>query len=153
MFIYNCSMYVVPLLSHVQFFAAPWVAAHQASLSFTFSRSLLRFMSIESVILSNHSCCPPTHSCPQSFPASGSFPVSWLFASGGQIIEASASASLLPTNIQNWFPSELTGLISLLSKGLSGVSSTTTVQRHQFFGTLPFLRSNSRIHTCLLEKA
>ena len=59
MFIYNCSVYVVPLLNHVQFFATPWVAARQAFLSFTFSRSLLRFMSIEAVILSNHSCRPP----------------------------------------------------------------------------------------------
>ena len=149
MFIYNCSIYVVPLLSHVQFFATPWVAAHQASLSFTFSRSLLRFMSIESVILSNHSCCPPPPALNLS-QHQGLF--QWVdSASGDQIIEA--LASVLPMNIQNWFPSELTGLISSLSKGLSGVSSTTTVQRHQLFGTLPFLRSNSGIHTCLLKKA
>ena len=70
-------------------------------------------------------------SCPQSCPTSGSFPVSWLFASGGQSIRASVPASILPKNIQNWFPS---GLISLLSKGLLRVFSTTTVWKHQFFG-------------------
>ena len=71
-------------------------------------------------------------SCPQSFPASGSFPVSQLFASGGQTIGASASASVLPMNIQDWFPLGLTGLI-LKSKGLSRVFSSTTVRKHQFF--------------------
>ena len=77
----------------------------------------------------------PFSSCPQSFPASGSFPMSWLFTSGNQIIGASASASILPMNIQDWFPLGLTGLISLLSKGLSRVFSSTTVQKHQFFAT------------------
>ena len=70
----------------------------------------------------------------QSFPASGSFPMSQFFASGGQIIGVSAPASVLPMNIQGWFPSKLTGLISLQSKGLSRVFSNTTVQKHQFFG-------------------
>ena len=73
-------------------------------------------------------------SCHQSFPASGPFPMSWLFTSGSQNIGASASASVLAMNIQSWFPLELTGLISLLSKGLSRVFSRTTVQNHQFFG-------------------
>ena len=77
----------------------------------------------------------PFSSCFQSFPASGSFPVSWLFTSGGQSIGAPASASVLPMNIQDWFPLELTGLISLQSKGLSRVFSNTTVQKHQFFST------------------
>ena len=72
-------------------------------------------------------------SCLQSFPASGSFPMSQFFTSGGQSIGTSASASVLPMNIQGWFPLGLTGLISLLSKGLSRVSSRTTVWRHQFF--------------------
>ena len=72
-------------------------------------------------------------SCLQSFPASGSFPVSQFFASGGQSIGASASASVLPMNIQDWFPLEMTGLISLQSKGFSRVFSNTTVQKHQFF--------------------
>ena len=77
----------------------------------------------------------PFSSCLQSFPASGSFTISQLFASGGQSIEISASASVLPINIQNWFPLKWTGLISLQSKRLSRVFSNTTVQKHQFFGS------------------
>ena len=80
----------------------------------------------------------PFSSHPQSFPASGSFPMSWLFASGGRSIGASAAASVLPMNIQGWFPSGLTGLISLQSKGLSRVFSSTTIWKHQFFSTQPF---------------
>ena len=76
----------------------------------------------------------PFSSCPQSFPASGSFLISHYFASGGQIIGVSASASILPMNIQDWFPLGWTGWISLQSKGLSRVFSNTTVQKHQFFG-------------------
>ena len=91
-------------------------------------------------------------SWPQSFPASGSFPMNWLFASGGQSIGASASASVLPKNIQGSFPSGLTGLISLLSKELSRVFFRTTVWKHRFFGAQPSLWSNSYIHTWLLEK-
>ena len=79
----------------------------------------------------------PFSSCPQSFPASGSFLVSQFFASGGQSI--GVSASVLPMNIQDWFPLRWTGLISLLSKGLSGVFSNTTVRKHQFFGAQPSL--------------
>ena len=94
----------------------------------------------------------PFSSCPQSFPASGAFPMSQFFSSGGQNIEASASASVLPMKIQDWFPLGLTGLISLLSKGLSRVFSNITVQKHQFFGTQLSLWSNSHIHTLLLEK-
>ena len=94
----------------------------------------------------------PFSSCPQSFPASGSFPVRWLFTSGAQGTGASAAASVLPMNIQGWFPLGLTGLISLLSKGLSRVFSSTTVQKHQFFGSQFFLWSKSHIHTWLLEK-
>ena len=90
-------------------------------------------------------------SCPQSFPASGSFPKSQLFTSGSQGIGASASTSVLPMNIQGWFPLGLTDLISLLPKGLLWVFSSTTVWRHQFFDTQPFLWSNSHIHTWLLE--
>ena len=80
----------------------------------------------------------PFSSCPQSLPASGSFPMSQLFATGDQRIGASASASVLPMNIQNWSLLGLTGLISLLSKGLSGVFSSSTVWRHQLFGAQPF---------------
>ena len=89
-------------------------------------------------------------SCLQSFPAFRSFPVSWLFTSGGQNI--GALASVLPMNIQGWFPSGLTDLISLQSKGLSRVFSRTTVWNHKFFGIQPSLWSNSHIHTWLLEK-
>ena len=94
----------------------------------------------------------PFSSCPQSFPTSGSFPVSQFLTSGGQSIGASASASVLPMNIQNWFPLGLTGLISLQSKELSRVFSNTTVQKHQFFGPQLSLWSNFHIHTWLLEK-
>ena len=80
----------------------------------------------------------PLSSCPRSFPEAGSFPMSQLFASGGQSIGASASASVLPVNSQGWFLLGLTGLISLQSKGLSRVFSNTTIQKHQFFGTQPF---------------
>ena len=93
----------------------------------------------------------PFSSCFQSFPASGSFPVSQFFASGGQTIGVSASASVRPMNIQDWFPLRLTGLISLLSKGLSRVFSTT-IQKHQFFGALPTLWSNSHICIWLCER-
>ena len=82
--------------------------------------------------------------CPQSFPASGTFPIGWLFASGDQNTGASASASVLPMSIQGWFPLQLTGLISLLSSGFSGVFSSTKVWRHRFFGALPFLYSSSQ---------
>ena len=92
-------------------------------------------------------------SCPQSLPASGRvFPVSWLFASGGQSIGASALASVLPMNIQGWFLLGCTGWISLQSKGLSRVFSNTTVQKHQFFDPQPSLWSSSHINTWLLEK-
>ena len=101
----------------------------------------------------------PFSSCLQSFPVSESFPASRLFASGGQNIGASASTSDLPMNIQGWFPLGLTGLISLQSKGLSRVFSSTTVGKHQFFGSQPSLWSNhkdsviySHIHIWLLEK-
>ena len=95
----------------------------------------------------------PFSSCPQSLPASGSFPISQLFAWGGQSIGASASASVLPMNTQNWSPSEWTGWISLQSKGLSRVFSNTTVQKHQFLGAQLSSQSNSHIHTWPLEKS
>ena len=120
------------------------------ALSFTISQSL------------SNSCpssrwCYPTISssvvsCLQSFPASGSLPISWLFASDGQNIGASTSTSVLPMNIKSWFPLGLTSLISLQSKGLSRVFSNITVQKYQFFGTQPSLLSNSHIYTWLLKK-
>ena len=88
----------------------------------------------------------------QSFPASGSFPMNQFFASDGQRIGVSALASVLPMNIQDWFPIRLTGWISLQSKGLSRVFSNTAVQRYQFFSARLSLKSNSHIHTWLLEK-
>ena len=117
-----CHSWVMSL-SHVQLFATPWTAAHQTSLSFTISQSLLKFMSIESMMPSNHPTAAPFFSCYQSFPASGSFPVSKRFSSGSQSIGTSASASVLAMNIQDWwFPLGLTGLISLLTKGLSSTA-------------------------------
>ena len=93
-----------------------------------------------------------TFFCLQSFPTLGSFLMSWLFASGVQSIGASASASVLPVNIQVWYLLGLTGLILLLSKGLSRVFSSTTVQKHQFFSAQPPLWSSVQIRTWLLEK-
>ena len=94
----------------------------------------------------------PFSSCPQSLPASESFPMSQLFAWGGQSIGVSASASVLPVNTQDWFSLGWTGWISLQSKGLSRVFSNTTVQTYQFFSAQPSSQSNSHIHTWPLEK-
>ena len=93
----------------------------------------------------------PFSSCPQSFPSSGSFPTSQLFAWGGQSIGVSASASVLPMNTQDWSPLGWTGWTSLQSRGLSRVFSNTTVQKHQSFGTQLSSQSNSHIHTWPLE--
>ena len=89
----------------------------------------------------------PFSSCPQSLPASESFPMSQLFAWGGQSTGVSALASFLPKNTQGWSPSEWTGWISLQSKGLSRIFSNTTVQKHQFFSAQPSSQSSSHIHT------
>ena len=94
----------------------------------------------------------PFSSCLQSFPASGSFPMSQFFASDDQSIGVSASASVLLMDIQDWFPLGLTGWTSLQSKRLSKVFSNTTVQKHPFFGIQPSLWYNSHIHTWLLKK-
>ena len=94
----------------------------------------------------------PFSSCPQSLPASESFPISQLFAWGGQSTEVSASASFPPKKSLGWSPSEWTGWISLQSKGLSRVFSNTTVQKHQFFSTQPSSQSNTHIHTWPQEK-
>ena len=119
---------VFQLLSHVQLFATPRTAAHQAFLFITNSQSLLKLMSIESLMPSNHlTLCRPFLLLPSIFPGFRVFPVSWLFTSGVQSIGASASASVLPLNIQGWFPLGLTGLIFLQSKGLSRVFSNTAV--------------------------
>ena len=94
----------------------------------------------------------PFSSCPQSLPASESFPMSQLFTWGGQSTRVSALASFFPKNTQGWSPSEWTAWISLQSKGLSRVFSNTTVQKHQFFGAQPSSLSNSHIHTWPQEK-
>ena len=94
----------------------------------------------------------PVSSCLQSFPASGSFPMTLIFTSGGQSIGASASAAFLPMNFQGWFPLGLTGLISFLSKGLSRVFCST-IQKHQFFGAQPSLWPSSHMCIWLLENS
>ena len=128
---------VVQPLSHVRLFVTLWTATCQAPLSFSISQSLLRFLSIESVMLSNHLIlgCPLLLGL-QFFPASGSFLVSQLFASGGQSTGVSLSASVLPVNTQDLSPSGWTGWISLQSKGLSRVFSSTTIQRGRRQSTL-----------------
>ena len=143
-------IFSVQLLSHVWLFATPWITACQASLSITNSQSSLKLMCIESVMPSSHLIVPS--SSPQSLPASGSFEMSQLFAWGGQSTGVSASASVLPKNTQGWSPLGWTGWISLQSKGLSRVFSSTTVQKHQFFSAQLSSQSNSHIHTWPLEK-
>ena len=134
--IFCCGIFsTVQSLSRVWLFATPWTAARQASLSITNSQSPPKPMSIESVMPSNHLIlCRLLLLPPSIFLLSGSFPMSQLFASGGQSIGVSASTSVLPMNTQDWSPLEWTGWISLQSKGLSRVFSNTTVQKHQFFG-------------------
>ena len=127
---------IVQLLSHVQLFMTPWTAACQASLPLTISQRMLKFMSIEPVMLSNHLILSlPLLILPSIFPSIRVFPKSQLFISGGQSI--GASAPVLPMNIQSWFPLGLTGLISSLSNGLSRVFSSTTIWKHQFFSAQP----------------
>ena len=133
--------------SSVQSLSPVWIIADQTLLSITNSRNLPKLMSIESVMPSSHLIL-----LPQSLSASGSFPMSQLFAWGGQSIGVSASASVLPMNIQDWFLFGWTSWISLQSKGLSRVLSNTTVQKHQFFGAQLSSQSNSHIHTWPLEK-
>ena len=124
---------LVQSVNRVQLFVTPWTAACQASLSITSSQSLLKLMSIESLMPSNHLIfCHPLSSRLQSFPASGSFQMSQLFVSDDQSIGVSASASILPVNIQDWSPLGRTGWISLQSKGLSRVFSSTTQIRHDY---------------------
>ena len=131
----------------------PWTAACQASLLVTNSWSLLKLMFIESVMPSNHLIlCRPLLFPPLIFPASGSFQMRQLSASGGQSIGVSASTSVIKMNTQDWSSLGWTGWVSLQSKGLSRVFSNATVQKHQFFGAQLSLWSNSHIHTWLLEK-
>ena len=143
----------VQSLSRVRLFATPWIATRQASLSIINFRSSLRLTSIKSVMPSSHLIlCRPLLLLPPIPPASESFPMSLLFAWGGQSTGVSALASFLPKKFQGSSPSEWTGSISLQSKGLSKVFSNTTVQNHQFFSIQVSSQSNSHIHTWLLEK-
>ena len=144
----------VQLLSRFRLFETPWIAARQGSLSITNS-----WVNPNSCPLS-HRCHPtisfsvvPFSSCPQSFPASGYFQMSQFFTSGSQNIIFSASATVLPMNIQDWFPLVWTGHIYLQSKGLSRVFSNTTVKKNQFLCTQLSSQSNSHIHTWPLEKS
>ena len=122
----------VQSLSHVRLFATPYTAAHQASLSFAISQSLLKLMSIELVMPSIQPSHPLSSPSPPALnlPASGSCPMYQLFVSDGQSIRVSTSTSVLPMNIQGWFPLGLTGLNSLLSKGLLRVFSSTVILKH-----------------------
>ena len=141
----------IQLRSRVWLFVTPYIAAHQASMPFTILQSLLKLMSIESVMSSNHLilCCPLLL-LTSIFLSIRVFSKKSAFASRGQSI--GASASVLPMNIQYWFLLGLTGLISLQSKGRSRVFSNITIQKHQFFGTQPSLWFNSYMHTWLLGK-
>ena len=143
----------IQLLSHVQLFAPhglqharpPCPSPNPRACSNSCPLSWWCHPTISSSIV-------PFSSCLQSFPASASFQMSQFFASSGQSIGPSALASVLPMNIQDWFPLGLTGWISLQSKRLSKVFSNTTVQKHLFFGAQLSLQSNFHIHTWLLEK-
>ena len=142
-----CSISSVQLLSRVWLFATPWITARQASSSITtpgvYSNSCPLSWWCHPAISSS---VIPFSSCPQSFPASESFPKSQLFTWGGRSIGVSALVSFLPKNTQGLSPSEWSGWISLQSKGLSRVFSNTTVQTHQFFGAQPSSQTNTDIH-------
>ena len=142
----------VHLLSSVQFFETPWTAAHQAPLSFTITWSLLKLMSIELVIASNHLIlCRPLLLLPSIFPSirvfsnESALPIRW-----PKYWSFSFSIIVLPMTSQDWLALGLTGWISLQSKQLSIVFSNTTVQKYQFFDAQPSFWSNSHIHTGLL---
>ena len=128
-------------LSHVQLFVTPWTVAHQASLSHTISLSLLKLMSIESVMVfqPSHPLLPPSPLALNHSQHQGLF--QWAGSSNpvAKVLEGSASASVFPMSTRDWSPLGLTGWISLLSKGPSRVFSNTTVWKHQFFGAQPSL--------------
>ena len=151
---YICKGSSVQSLGHVWLFASQWTTARQDSLSIINSQSLLKLMSIASVMPSNLChliLCHPLL-LPSVFPSIRVFSNELVLCIRGQSIGVSASASVLPMNIQDWFPLWLAAWISLQSKGLSRVFSNTTVQKHQFFGAQPSSQSNSHIHTWPLEK-
>ena len=139
-------------LSDVRLFVTPWTAAHQANLSITNSQSLFKLMSIELVMPSNHLILCYPLLLPSIFPSSR-------ISSNESVLHITwpkywsvTSVSVIPMNIQGLFPLELTGLISLQSKGLSRIFSNTTIQKHQFFGAQLSLWSISHMHAWLLEK-
>ena len=132
--------------THSCLFVTPRTAVCQASLSITNSQSLLKLMCMESLMPSNHLILyHPLLLLPSIFPSIRSFPMSCLFSSGGQSIGLSASASVLPKNIQDLFPLGLTGLISLQSKGLSGAFSNTTVWKHQTLMSFTLIHDSGRL--------
>ena len=149
----NPLLYSVQSPSPVRLFVIPWITARQTSLSITNPRVYAN--SCPSTCWCHpaiSSSVVPFSSCPQSLPASGSFPMSQFFTWGGQSSGGSASAPVLPMNTQDWSPLGWTGWISLQSKGLSRVFSNTIVQKHQFFSTQLSSLSKSHIHTWPLEK-
>ena len=144
----------VQSLSHVCLLVTPWTAARQGlgGPHQLLEPTKTHVHWVSDAIQPSHPLVIPFSSCPQSFPAPGSFQMSQLFASGGQSTGVSASTSVLPMNTQNWSPLEWTDWISLQSKRLWRVFSNTTVQKHQFFVAQLSLLSNSHIHTWPLEK-
>ena len=154
---YSVQLSSVQSLSHVWLFETPWIAAHHASLSgLPVHHQLPEFTQthvhqVSDAIQPFHPLSSPSPPAP-ILQASESFPMSQLFAWGGQSTGVSDLASFLPKNTQDWPPLEWTGWISLLSKGLSRVFFSSTIQRHQFFGTELSSNSNSHIHTWPLEK-
>ena len=148
----GCQFISVQSLSPVQHFVTPWTAAHQASLSITNSRSLLKLIAIESVMPSNHLIlCHPLLLLYSIFPSIRTFSNESTLRKRWPNIGVSASTSVLPMNTQDWFPLGWIICIALQFKGLSRVFSNTTVQKHQFFSAQLSLESNSHIHTWLLE--
>ena len=147
------SLNKIPSFSRVQLFATPWTVACQASLCITNSWSLLTLTSVRLVMPCKHLIlCHPLLLLPSIFPSMRVFPNESVLCIRWPKTGVSASASVLPMNIHDWFPLEWTGLIALQPKGLSRVFSSTSVQKHQFFNTQLSLWSNSHIHTWLLEK-
>ena len=143
---------VVQSLGCIWLFSTPWTAACQAPLYFIISQVCSNSCPLSKwCYLCSSSSVTLFSFCLQSFPASGYFPVSQLFPSGSQRIGTSASASVLPVNVQGWFPFGLTDLISLQSKGLWRALHSTTIQKHQFFGAQSSLWSNSHIHSCWVQ--
>ena len=143
---------VIPSSTHVWLFATSWTAAPQASLSLTISWSLSKFMSIASVMPSALSSSDALFFCPQSFPVSGSLPMSWLFTSSDHNVGASASASVYPMSIQGWFSLRLTVWSPFCPRDSQESSPEPQFERHQFFSTLPSLWSISHNCTWPLER-